>query len=382
MSLCYGYEPIQSSRVNTLNCEKRSEDAGRSGGTARLGGAKARLHQAATRLATPPGRTAKATAFVLVAAALITWATPPVALVAGMVLALCLGNPFHRWGHKFAKRLLQACVVMLGFGMNLPTILRAGWNGSLFAALTIGTTLLLGYWIGRQLDMNRNTSVLISAGTAICGGSVIAAVGSVLAVTEGEIAVAMGTVFLLNAVALYVFPWLGHAMHLSQQQFGAWAGVAIHDISSVVGSALPYGKEALETATAVKLSRTLWIVPLTLGLVFACGRGERMKRAGATTTGTSPDLKPRKLKVEIPWFIAFFLLASLARSYLPGIAEWSPQIGHVAKGGLTLVLCLIGASLSPHTLRAVGWKAAVQGMLLWGFISVGSLLLIVYGHAE
>jgi len=328
-----------------------------------------------------PIHTAKVFVFVLVAAGLIAWATPPVALIAGMVFALCLGNPFHHRGHKIAKSLLQICVVMLGFGMNLPVILRAGWNGSLFAALTIGTTLSLGYWIGRRLDINRNTSILISAGTGICGGSAIAAVGSVLAVTEGEIAVAMGTVFLLNAVALYLFPFLGHVLHLSQHQFGVWAGVAIHDVSSVVGAALPYGKDALETATAVKLSRTLWIVPLTLGLVFAAGRSHRMKLADTTTTGVSQHPIARKPKVEIPWFIAFFLLASLSRSYMPVIANWTPQISHVAKGGLTLVLCLIGASLSPRTLHSVGWKAAVQGMLLWGFISIASLLIILYGHA-
>jgi uncharacterized integral membrane protein (TIGR00698 family) len=328
-----------------------------------------------------PSHTAKVIVFVLVAAGLIAWATPPVALVAGMIFTLCLGNPFHHRGHKIAKRLLQICVVMLGFGMNLPVILRAGWNGSLFAALTISTTLLLGYWIGRRLDINRNTSMLISAGTAICGGSAIAAVGSVLAVTEGEIAVAMGTVFLLNAIALYLFPFLGHALHLSQHQFGIWAGVAIHDVSSVVGATLPYGNDALETATAVKLSRTLWIVALTLGLVIAAGRSQRMKLAGTTTAGIGPHPAARKPKVEIPWFIAFFLLASLARSYLPVVATWSPEISHVAKGGLTLVLCLIGASLSPRTLHTIGWKAAVQGILLWAFISIASLLLILYGHA-
>lgn len=329
---------------------------------------------------TSPGPTGRAALFALLASCLIGWATPPVALVAGMLFALCLGNPYHHQGHKIAKRLLQICVVMLGFGMNLPVILRAGWNGSLFAALTIGTTLLLGYWIGRRLDINRNTSILISAGTAICGGSAIAAVGSVLAVTEGEIAVAMGTVFLLNAIALYLFPFMGHALHLSQHQFGVWAGVAIHDVSSVVGAALPYGSDALETATAVKLSRTLWIVPLTLALVFAAGRSHRMKACGKPLDGAALSPTTRKPRVEIPWFIGFFLLASLARTYLPVISTWSPEISHVAKGGLTLSLCLIGASLSPRTLHLVGWKAAVQGILLWVFISVASLLLILYGR--
>ena len=313
--------------------------------------------------------------FGLVAAGLIAWASPPAALLAGIIFTLIFGNPFHHHGHKIAKRLLQICVVMLGFGMNLPVILRAGWHGSLFAALTIGTTLLLGYWIGRRLEIQRNTSILISAGTAICGGSAIAAVSSVLAVTEAEIAMALGTVFLLNAVALYLFPILGHVLHLSQQQFGVWAGVAIHDVSSVVGAALSYGQEALETATAVKLSRTLWIVPITLGLALSAGRS---KPASAAAGHFSTARKP---KVEIPWFIGFFLLASLARSYVPVIVDWSSQIASVAKAGLTLVLCLIGVSLSPRALRTVGWKAAAQGVLLWAFISVASLLLSIYGHA-
>lgn len=273
-----------------------------------------------------PNHTAKIIIFMLVAAGLIAWATPPVALIAGIIFALCLGNPFHQSGHKIAKSLLQVCVVMLGFGMNLPVILQAGWNGSFLAAVTIGTTLSLGYWIGRRLRINRNTSILISAGTAICGGSAIAAVGSVLVVTEGEIAVAMGTVFLLNAVALYLFPFFGHALHLNQHQFGVWAGVAIHDVSAVIGAALPYGKEALETATAVKLSRTLWIIPLTLGLAFAVSRGHRGKPVDAAKGGIGSQIVARKSRVKIPWFIAFFLMASLASSYWPVIATWSPEI--------------------------------------------------------
>jgi len=292
------------------------------------------------------------------------------ALIAGVLLALCLGNPFPHHSHAAAKRLLQFCVVLLGFGMNLPTILQAGWNGALFALVTIGMTLLLGYWAGRVLKLNRNTAALISAGTAICGGSAIAAVGSVLAVTEAEIAVAMGTVFLLNAVALYLFPLLGHGFHLSPDQFGLWAGVAIHDISSVVGAAFNYGHGALETATAVKLSRTLWIVPVTIGMAFTLGA-----RSGGRSAAGRP---PRCLKANIPWFIGLFLLASMARSFVPAVAHWTPLIAVVTKWGLTLVLGLIGASLSPAAMRQVGWRAAVQGILLWTFISATSLLVILH----
>jgi len=191
----------------------------------------------------------------------------------------------------------------------------------------------------------------------------------------------MGTVFLLNAVALYVFPLLGHSLHLDPHQFGVWAGVAIHDVSSVVGAAMTYGNGALETATAVKLSRTLWIIPLTLGLAVAAGHKQRTKSPVAASDSRNLHSPVEKSRVEIPWFIGFFLLASLARSSVPAIAAWSPEISRFATGGLTLVLCLIGASLSPETLRAVGWKAAVQGVLLWGFISVASLLMILYAHA-
>jgi len=208
--------------------------------------------------------------------------------------------------------------------MNLPAVLRLGLNGSLFAAATICATLLLGWWVGRWLALDRKTTTLISVGTAICGGSAIAAVSSVIGASEAEIAVSIGTVFLLNAVALYVFPLTGHLLHLSQAQFGLWAGVAIHDISSVVGAGLSYGPEALQTATAVKLSRTLWIVPLTLAIAFGFNR---LKPAGA---GVEDYRRSKKIKIAVPWFIGLFLLASLLRSYVPAIAAWSPPLSEIA----------------------------------------------------
>jgi uncharacterized integral membrane protein (TIGR00698 family) len=308
--------------------------------------------------------------FAALAVALMIWGTPPLALLAGMLFALSFGVPFAQVGSHFAKRLLQICVVLLGFGMNLPVILRAGLNGSLFAAVTIVATLLLGYWLGGRLALNKKTAALISAGTAICGGSAIAAVGSVIAVTEAEIAVAIGTVFLLNAVALYAFPFIGHALNLSQAQFGLWSGVAIHDISSVVGAAMSYGPDSLETATAVKLSRTLWIVPLTLFMAMAF-RQKQPPETSVTNAG-----KMEKLKIMVPWFIGFFLLASLTRSFVPAVVKWTPYISQIARSGMTLVLCLIGASLSPRTLRVLGWRAAALGVALWIFVSTTSLLAI------
>jgi uncharacterized integral membrane protein (TIGR00698 family) len=302
------------------------------------------------------------------AAGLVLWASPPTALVTGILFALLIGHPFARRNHKVTKWLLQVCVVLLGFGMNLPVVLRLGLNGSLFAAATICATLLLGWGVGRRLALDRKTTTLISVGTAICGGSAIAAVSSVIGASEAEIAVSIGAIFLLNAVALYVFPFAGHLLHLSQAQFGLWAGVAIHDISSVVGAGLSYGPEALQTATAVKLSRTLWIVPLTLAIAISLGRRKR-----ADAVGSQPA---KKLKIAVPWFIGLFLLASLLRSYVPAISAWSPELSGIARRGMILVLFLIGTSLSLRALRVVGWRTVVTGLVLWLFISVASLAAI------
>jgi len=317
---------------------------------------------------TAPSHFTKVAALVVAATGLILWASPPTALVAGILFALLIGHPFAHWNHPVTKWLLQICVVLLGFGMNLPAVLRLGLNGSLFAAATIGATLLLGWWVGRRLALDRKTTVLISAGTAICGGSAIAAVSSVIAASEAEIAVSIGTIFLLNAVALYVFPIAGHLLHLSQAQFGLWAGVAIHDISSVVGAGLSYGPDALQTATAVKLSRSLWIVPVTLAMACGLGRGNRK--------GAEVPRRAKKFKIAVPWFIGFFLLASLLRSYVPAISVWSPELSIIARRGMILVLFLIGTSLSLRALRVVGWRTVVTGLVLWLFISVASLLAI------
>ena len=323
--------------------------------------------------------------FITAAAFCLTpWASPALALALGMALALTHENPYHHIGKHTAKLLLQFCVVMLGFGMDLAVVLQAGKSGMLFAAGSIAGTLVLGYAAGKWLKINAKTSALISAGTAICGGSAIAAVGSVIGAAEGEMTVAMGTVFLLNAVALYAFPILGHALHLSQTQFGTWAGVAIHDISSVVGAAARYGLPALQTATAVKLSRALWIVPVALGAALSFRRThagvQGVPRGLAdTTVGFDADQTPVRAqgKIQVPWFIGLFLLASVARSFVPGVAGAAPILSHVATVGLTLTLFLIGAGLSKKILQAVGWKPMAQGVLLWLAISAGSLLVIL-----
>jgi uncharacterized membrane protein YadS len=340
-----------------------------------------------------PARGIKILALAVVALGLVLWASPAAALAAGILFALVIGHPFAHWNHKITKWLLQLCVVLLGFGMNLPMVLRLGLKGSLFAAITIGATLLLGVWLGRQLKLDGKTCALISAGTAICGGSAIAAVSTVIGATEAEIAVSIGSIFLLNAVALYIFPPLGHLLHLNQRQFGLWAGVAIHDISSVVGAGLSYGTVALNTATAVKLSRTLWIIPLTLGIAFSLSgrdaalRRPRPRRAGGTCAVECPTTQSasqrsvparNKAKIAVPWFIGLFLLASLTRSYFPAVANYSPLISEFARRGMILVLFLIGTSLSLRAVKAVGWRTATVGLLLWIFISASSLMAIKF----
>lgn len=319
------------------------------------------------------------TLFLLAALFCLTpWGAPPLALALGIAFALTLDNPFPHATRHVSRQLLQACVVILGFGMDLEVVLRAGEQGLLFAVGSITVTLILGTLAGRWLRIPPKVSALVSAGTAICGGSAIAAVGSVIQAADGEMTVAMGTVFLLNAIALYLFPPLGHALHLSQTQFGTWAGVAIHDVSSVVGAASRFGLPALQTATAVKLSRALWIVPVAFGAALFF-RAPRPQGATGDTIGFDPAQTPvtARGRVQIPWFIGLFLLASVARSVVPGVAAAAPLLAHLATAGLTLTLFLIGAGISSKTLRSVGWRPLAQGLLLWTVISVGSLLVIL-----
>ena len=312
---------------------------------------------------------ARVFAMGIAAVMLILWASPPTALVAGIIFAVSIGHPFSHWNHKITTWLLQACVVLLGFGMDLPSVLRLGIHGSLFAAITIGATLFLGYWLGNKCSLNRNASTLIAVGTAICGGSAIAAVSTVIGATEVEIAVSIGTIFLLNAIALYIFPVVGHLLHLSQENFGLWAGIAIHDISSVVGAGIIYGHQSLLTAVSVKLSRTLWIVPVTLGIALSQREWPMSGKRDASTP-------INKAKVSVPWFIGLFILASLLRTQFPAIADLSPNILEVAHRGMILVLFLIGTSLSFRNLRALSWRTIVVGLILWIFISATSLLVI------
>ena len=297
--------------------------------------------------------------FLLIFACLTPIGSPPLALALGLAMALTIGNQFPEQTKKTTKILLQASVVMLGFGMNLTAVIYAGKTGVLFTIATIFGTLILGYVIGKLFKINSKTSALISSGTAICGGSAIAAVAPAIDADSEEISVSLGTIFILNSIALFVFPIIGHALNLDENQFGVWSAIAIHDTSSVVGAAAKYGDWALQVATTVKLARALWIAPVVL--LFAAIY--RAKNAG------------QKTKIAIPWFIFLFLLVTVLRTYAP--AEIPPSIFdslvNLAKAGLIVTLFLIGASLSRETLRKVGFKPLVQGVLLWIVISIVSL---------
>jgi uncharacterized integral membrane protein (TIGR00698 family) len=305
----------------------------------------------------------KAVFILLVIFCLSPWGSPPIALALGLVLAFSIGSPFPALSGKPTKYLLQTSVVLLGFGMNLGAVYKAGKDGILFTIATIFGTLILGYLVGRALKVESKTSSLISSGTAICGGSAIAAVAPAIDAESQQISVSLGTVFVLNSIALFVFPLIGHLLGMSQGQFGVWSAIAIHDTSSVVGASGTYGAEALAIATTVKLARALWIAPVALLFAF-------LYRDRNSITRT---------RLVIPWFIFLFLAATVARTYAPSMIEPSvfDSIVNLARAGMTITLFLIGASLSRETLRKVGVRPLVQGVLLWIVISVVSLFAVL-----
>jgi uncharacterized integral membrane protein (TIGR00698 family) len=306
----------------------------------------------------PISKPAKRFAFVAAVLLCLTpWISPPVALAIGLVYGLAGAHPWPRENGKATKVLLQVSVVGLGFGMSLPALIAAGQQGVGFTAATIVGTLLLGFALGRVLRMKGRMAHLISSGTAICGGSAIAAIGPIVDASEEEMSVSLGTVFILNAVALFVFPPLGVWLGMTQSEFGIWSAIAIHDTSSVVGAAAKFGAEALQVATTVKLTRALWIIPLALG--------------------TAVVLQRRSTKIAIPWFIFLFVAAAVLRTALPGPELVYSGIVFAAKRGLTLTLFLIGAGLSVSKLRSVGLRPLILGVLLWIAISCVSLFAVL-----
>ena len=291
--------------------------------------------------------------------ALSPLASPPVALAVGLMFGLTFTHPFLEHSQKFSKTLLKICVVGLGFGMNLHEVLKVGRSGFFYTALSIAFALSVGWLLGKLLKVGRTDSYLISVGTAICGGSAIAAVGPVAGANDDEMSISLGTIFILNSVALIVFPLIGTWLHLSQEQFGLWAALAIHDTSSVVGAGAKYGAVALAVGTTVKLARALWIVPVTLSTAA-------IKRSGA--------------KIKYPWFIGLFVIAAVVNTYLNFGESIYKMLYDLARIGLTVTLYLIGSHISRQTLKQVGIRPLAQGLILWIIISVFSLGLIFYGY--
>lgn len=283
--------------------------------------------------------------------------TAPVALLAGLIFAFAMKNPWPKFNKKCSKYLLQVAVVCLGFNMNLQESLRSGADGMMFTVVSVVTVMALGVMLGYWLHINRKTAYLISSGTAICGGSAIAAVGPVLKADENDMAVSLGVIFILNSIALFIFPPLGHMLDMSQTQFGTWAAIAIHDTSSVVGAGEVYGEQALQIATLIKLTRALWIIPLALVTMFFFRDGSG--------------------KVSIPWFIFLFILAMVANTYLPLPEALTGALVWVARRGMVVTLFLIGASLSPAMVRRVGIKPLMLAVALWVVISISSLLVVL-----
>ena len=284
--------------------------------------------------------------------------SPPVALTLGIVFGLAFPHPYPYIAAKLSRLLLQASVVGLGFGMNLHQVLQAGRSGFIYTMLGISFALLAGMGLGKLLGVQRIPAFLISTGTAICGGSAIAAVGPITHASDEEMAVSLGTVFVLNSVALLIFPAIGAALKLTQPQFGLWAALAIHDTSSVVGAAAKYGTEALAVATTVKLARALWIVPLSLATAMARGA---------------------KARIQWPWFIGLFCLAAVCNTYLPAGRPVYALAVKIARVGLTVTLFLIGTGISVVTIKRVGHRPLLQGIILWLLVLVGSLWLIRLG---
>lgn len=284
--------------------------------------------------------------------------TPASALFVGLMFALCFGCPFPKFNKKSSKYLLQASVVGLGFGMNVVESLKSGSEGMLFTVVSVVSVMVLGCMFGYWMHINRKTAYLISSGTAICGGSAIAAVGPVLHADEKEMAVSLGVIFILNAIALFIFPPIGHFFEMSQQQFGTWAAIAIHDTSSVVGAGDAYGPEALRIATLIKLTRALWIIPLAFVTMLI--------------------FRDKKAHISIPWFIFLFVIAMVVNTYCGIPAEVSEWLVWLAKKGLVLTLFFIGASLSINTIKSVGTLPLLLAIALWIFIAVSSFMVVVF----
>ena len=299
----------------------------------------------------------KALFFILVVFCLSPYASSPVALALGIAFTIIIRNPYEEKVHKYIHLLLQISIVGLGFGLQLNEALKAGREGITLTVLSITTVMVLGYFLGKLLKIERPLSYLVSVGTAICGGSAIAAVTPIIKPETKQISLALAIVFTLNSVGLFIYPSIGHLLNMTQEEFGLWCAIGIHDTSSVVGAAKNYGDTALKIATTVKLSRALWIIPMSvLTMIF---------------------FKTKGAKIRIPWFIGYFMIAILLHTYFPVLDGFSKTATAVAKSGLNLTLFLIGSTISVQTLKTISWRPLALALILWAFISIGSLILIL-----
>lgn len=285
------------------------------------------------------------------------WLKPAVALFMGIAIALTIGAPYAKFNKKCSKYLLQMAVVGLGFGMNAHSAIAAGKEGMMFTIVSVVGVMIVGVVLGRVLKVNPKNAYLISSGTAICGGSAIAAVAPIIDADDNDTSLALATIFILNAVALFIFPPIGQALGLTQQQFGTWAAIAIHDTSSVVGAGAAYGQQALEVATTIKLTRALWIFPLALVSILV--------------------FRSKGKRVSIPWFIFLFIGAMILNTYAP-LPEWlTSGIVTASRKALSVTLFMIGCGLSLGAIKKVGAKPLILGIVLWAIISVATLLVVI-----
>ncbi|MBQ2387104.1 MAG: putative sulfate exporter family transporter [Bacteroidales bacterium] len=288
-----------------------------------------------------------------------SFVTAPMALFCGILLAfLKIERPFEF--KKYSSPLLQYSVVLMGFGMNLQQVIEVSSKGIILTACSVLLVFLFGMLLGRLLKVDRNTAMLISSGTAICGGSAIAAVSPIIKAKDNQISFALTVVFVLNALALFIFPPIGRALNMGELDFGYWSAIAIHDTSSVVGAGAAYGPDALQTAVTVKLARTLWIIPLSFLVLFINRKHDANKG-----------------KVKIPWFILYFVVAILIAFLLPQFSELYTNLAFLGRRGMVVALFMIGCGFSVEDLKKAGWRSFVLGVLLWIVIAVSSFLLFI-----
>jgi uncharacterized integral membrane protein (TIGR00698 family) len=306
------------------------------------------------------------------AAAVLPWSNPAIALTLGILIALSGFSAYEKQAKRLSRFLIQACVVMLGVRVNLSEVAKAAAEGVWLAIGTIVGTLVLGMTLARLLKIERDPALLVSSGTAICGGSAIAAVGASIAASSSAMAVATGAVFILNAVALYVFPPIGQALDLTPEQFGTWCGVAVHDMSSVAGAAKAFDgaspeRSAVDIANIVKMTRVLWIAPI------AIAAGWWWRRSAKAASNSTPSASK---VAAVPWFIGLFLIASAIATYVPSVQEWGGTVKIISGVGFQAALFLIGSGLSAKALQEVGWRALLLAVIVWVAVATSSLFVI------